>query len=114
MEQATRNKIKVSVVIVLFLVVLGNLHRSFAQPQAPSLDILKNQLPGGPVGDFINSIQNIGTDLDFKNTWPRINDWFSSTTGGTNLTDLLKFAGNLLIWFFSLFINLIKLGLSLL
>ncbi len=104
-----------TILLILFSFAIVFSHSSFAQTQPPSLDVLKNQLPaGGPVSDFINSLQNTGADFNVRNTWLKVNSWFSDTTGGTNLTDVLKFAGNLLIWFFSLFINLIKLGLSLL
>ena len=97
---------------IFFSVAVGIFSTSFAQQQQPpSLDALKNQIPG-PVSNFINSIQNIGTDFSVRNTWLNVNDWFLSSTGGTSLTDVLKFVGNLLVWLFSLLVNLIKWGLS--
>lgn len=108
-------KVALSILLPVFFLfsIFGRPGLGFAQQLPPNLDSLKNQVPA-PVSGFINSIQSIGTDFRVGNAWLKVDGWFSNTTGGTSLTDVLKFSGNLLIWIFSVLVNLIKWGLSLL
>ena len=101
--------------MTMFGLMMASSSFVFAQsaPPAPDVRNLFNQIPG-PVSNFIQSAQKIGTDFSIGNTWFKANDWFSHATGGTSVIDALKIVGNLLVWLFSALVDLIRWGLSLL